>query len=410
MPNVARGTTHDWPAYTRNGSGTLTDPTELQVEVLDANDVVQAGFPQDLSGTIVHDATGQYHVPWAIPPNQLAGVYHANWTGVLDGGPISGTDEITVVLPGSVNVESSGGSSYLTPERLKTQRGVSWVGWSDLELAELISEAGAEIHAYCNVPLEGQFSFLGGQVTEEHTWRLPDHPFDGGQTRIYPRVWPVVEVLEVSMQLSSNTYQPIPIDAFVKNDVERWIELSALVLTPGVFGISFFVFPLVALNRPILRVTMTHGRTWERTERMYPVAEGSLTYQAPDGFWTSSTVTISDDDTIVDPGDYAVDAPSGQVTFVNPPVGRVSASYSTFLARDIAKASSIICNYVAARLGGPGRLLLGGATNVKVGEISISRTVPRGIVGGGDVIEDLAHDVPAAARLLNAYRFWRIAS
>lgn len=410
MPNVARGTTYNWPAYVRDGLGALSDPQELQVEVRDANNIVQAGFPQDLSGTIVQDGTGQYHVPWVIPVDQALGEYRAYWTGSLDGRPLAGVDMITVVLT-ATEPDDTPGMSYLTPERLRTLRvGVDFSSWSDLELAELITDAGVEIHSYCLAPLEGDFSFLGGTVTEEHTWRLPDHPFDGGQTRIYPRHWPVIEVTEVRMQLSANTYQTIPVSSFVKNDVERWIELSALVLTPGVFGISFFIFPLVALDRPVLRVTLDYGKTWERTERLYQVGD-SLTYQAPDGFWTTSVPTVTADGVTVDSGLYSVDRSSGQITFLDEndvPAGTMVISYVTRLDRDIAKAAGAICGFLGARQTGPGRLLIGGVSRVRAGEVELSRgsTATR---SSGTLIEDLAHDVPAAARALNGHRFWRIA-
>ena len=289
---------------------------------------------------------------------------------------------------------------------------MSWTGWSDLELAELINDASAEVHAYCNVPLEGSFSFLGGSVAEEHTWRLPDNPFDTGQTRIYPRVMNIVSVDSVQLQLSANTFQTIPASSFVVNNVEGWLELSALVLNPGIFGISFFIFPLAALEKPVVRVNLTYGKKWDRVrERMYPIESGGRIYQAPDGFWLNDP-EITGAGIEIDPGDYTIDRASGQVTFTEEtdlPLAPVVVSYTTRLDREIAKAAGFICRFLASKTRGPGRLLLGGAATVKAGEISISRAMPRGIVGGGNVIEDLAHDVPEAARMLNGHRFFRIA-
>jgi len=157
-------------------------------------------------------------------------------------------------------------------------------------------------------------------------------------------------------------------------------------------------------------VTLTYGKTWQRVnERMYPIADGSLTYQAPDGFWTSSAPVLAGAGVEVDSSDYTVDRDSGQVTFDVTPTAPVTATYVTRVDREIAKATGFISRYLASKTRGPGRLLLGGAATVKAGEISISRAIPRGIVGGGNVIEDLAHDVPEAARMLNGHRFFRIA-
>jgi hypothetical protein len=291
-----------------------------------------------------------------------------------------------------------------------TRLGVNLSAWSDLELAELISEATEEVHAYCNVPLEGNFSFLGGTVQEEHTWRLPDNPYDPGQTRIYPRVRDLITVDEVQLQLSANTFQTIPTSAFVVNNLEGWIELSALVLSPGIFGISFFIFPLAALERPMVRITVTHGKTFEWTERMYPIAVDSLTYQAPDGFWVDdpAPVITGNGVTIASSG-YDIDYDSGQVTFDTTPAAPVVAAYTTRLDRAFALATGHIAAFLASKSSGPGKLLLGGATSVKAGEISITRNIPGRSIAAGSVIEDLAHDVPAAARILNGHRFIRIA-
>jgi hypothetical protein len=415
MTDRARGTTYDWPAFIRDNIGELADAQSLQVEIRDdLTDTVQTGFPQDLSGTIVHDGVGMYHVPWAIPVDQELGLYYAYWTGTVDGVAVAGVDTLNVVLPGTIDASLEGpGFSYLTPERLRTLRlGVSWTNWSDLELAELIADASAEANAYCNVPLEGSFSFLGGTVTEEHTWRLPDHPYDPGQTRIYPRVANVISVDEVQLQLSANTYQTIPASSFVVNNLEGWVELSALVLAPGIFGISFFIFPLAALERPMVRLGVTYGKTWEHAnERLYPIAEGSRTYQAPDGFWTAAAPELAGAGVSVSPDDYTIDRASGQVTFAEGavPDAPVTANYVTRLDRDVARATGLICGFMANRTTGPSKLLIGGATSIKAGEISISRNVPGRSLREGSVIEDLAHDVPGAARLLNGHRFMRIA-
>lgn len=100
MPIVGQGGTISLRAETRNGSGQLSDPTSLVLEIRNPSNAVAAG--PFVVPPIVRDSLGMYHYSWAVPALATLGDWLAVWTGVINSAPIYGQEPIEVVLAGSV--------------------------------------------------------------------------------------------------------------------------------------------------------------------------------------------------------------------------------------------------------------------------------------------------------------------
>lgn len=412
MSKTALGATKRWDANIYDGGLQPADPSSLTLTVFSPLDSVVDGFPVNYP-PIIRDAQGLYHYDWPIPFDAPLGTYHGEWTGILNGGPITGFEDIEVVPVGSIEaplVEESP-AVYMTPGRFKAGGyGVSLVNLNDFGLGTQLEDASAIVNSYCNMPLLPMpGSFLGGRaVDEEHRWRFARTFHDTGTRRVYPKHWPIVNVEKLELVVGHNAGALIPADTLVINNAERWIEVTALTISTsgGLFGTTGWVVPIGGLMQPKAQITYTWG--WSLpvgNEKLRLVPGTGFIYQARHGFWTSTPPGVSVDGVLADPGDYTVDTDEGWIIFTADPGGVVRASYEHRLPWEIARATAL----VAVELVSEGNLqrkgLTSGLSSVRVNEIELRRQIPRGAV----TASELPAISPQAALLLEGFRYWAAA-
>ena len=408
MSQVIRGQTFPWVAQIRV-AGIPTDATSLQLAVFDPDLNPVSGFPVTLAD-MVHDGLGSYHYDWHVPEIASTGSYTGTWTGVADGEDIGpAPDSVDVVLPGGISTFTQPGSSYLMPGRFASMGlGISLTGYSDFEIWNLLQQATDVVNAYCNMPLlPTPGSFLGGFAErEEHRWRFPQSSTDRGTRRVYPKHWPIINVSYFGIRVGHDAEAPIPPQYLVVNNAERWAEVSALTIqnSSALFGVSGWVVPMGGLREPIGIISYTYGHRISLTgQRLFATAPNGLTYQAPDGMWSSSyPVVVSADGVAQDESTYSLDYDDGRTTFASTvPAGVLTIAYTTRLQRDIATATGIVAGHII----GESKLRkrnMEGLDQLKVNEVTAVRQRRM----RGDNPADLAIWAPDAALLLAGYRYW----
>lgn len=407
MPRVGQGGTATLHSDVTNLDGDPADATVLSVTVLDPLEAIVPGFPIDLAG-LVHDGTGAYHYDWIVDSMQPVGTYKAVWLGATVDGPVTGEEEWIISLPGTIGFGTAGPipDAYLSPGRYGLMRQGSKLP-SDIEMVNVLQEASAMVDAYCVVPRE--FTFFGGTVTnEEHRWRYPLTNTDVGQRRLYPLRKPLLEpIISLQIEVSAGAFAELPASSLVVNTIENWVEVTSLALasSSGLFGVTGWVVPIGGLANPLALLSYNYGKAYAATDRKLVLTSvaGGKTFQAPHGSWTSDTVVVRANGTVVDPAGahaYTVDLEDGWVVFTGTvPTGILTVSYVHLLPREIPLATAMIASHLLgdAALRAKG---MQGLAQVKAGEISLSkgRAMPTGA--------DLDVTVPDAALLLAGYRFW----
>lgn len=102
MPQkVGQGGTIVLPVIIRDGAGTLVDPVDLLVDIINPAtvEVVTNGVPVRIS-------TGRYEYTYALDPTAPQGDWQVHWTGTVAGLPATVNDSFTVVEAGTIQVES----------------------------------------------------------------------------------------------------------------------------------------------------------------------------------------------------------------------------------------------------------------------------------------------------------------
>lgn len=99
MPQGAQGGTVRLLATYEDATGALVDPGSPLVDIIDPSNttVVTGAVP-------VRDALGEFHYDFAIDAAAPLGGWVARFTGVINGGTITGDEPFTVLPPGSVGV------------------------------------------------------------------------------------------------------------------------------------------------------------------------------------------------------------------------------------------------------------------------------------------------------------------
>ena len=298
-------------------------------------------------------------------------------------------------------------SVYLTPERLLTMpTGVSLEGYSQLELAGIITDASAIADAYCNLATVPQPGSLRGGVVidEEHKWDYSMYGWDQGTRRVFLFQHPVRSVEQFKLLVAAGAVAEIPSNTLVINHTERWVEVTALAIASnsGLFGVTGWIVPIGGLNNPMAQISYTYGRVIDEVdEKLYPITDDNTTvFQAANGFWVAGApVEVTEDGNVMDPDDYTVDRDVGRVTFDDGVAGVIRASYSHEMDAAIPSAVGHICAEIAGRASSKAKGLTGGIGRIKVGEITIDRSMSAKEAG-----QSLDVTVPEAASLLNAYR------
>jgi hypothetical protein len=406
MPRVGQGGTATLHSDVTDTDGNPADATALSVTVLDPLDAIVPGFPISL-GSMVHDGTGLYHYDWVVDSMQPVGTYRAEWDGATIDGPVTGYEEWIVSLPGTIGFGTAGPipDAYLSPGRFGLMRMGSKLPPSDVEMVNVLQEASAMVDAYCVVPRE--FTFFGGTVTdEEHRWRYPLTNMDVGQRRIYPLRKPLLEpIIGLKIEVSAGAFAQLPVSALVTNKIENWVEVTSLALasSSGLFGVTGWVVPIGGLANPLALLSYNYGKAYIETDRRLVLTNVAGTYQSPHGSWTSDTVVVRANGTVVDPvgaHPYVTDLDNGWIIFTGTvPTGLLTVSYVHLLPREIPLATAMIAGHLlgdsALRAKG-----MQGLAQIKAGEIMLSKgRVP-------PTASNLDITVPDAALLLAGYRFW----
>lgn len=298
---------------------------------------------------------------------------------------------------------------YLTPDRLRTMKtGASLSGYSDLELADLIAEASAIVDAFCNLPLTPKPGSLRGGVVvgEQHRWDYSLYGWDQGTRRVFPFNTPIRSVQQLRLLVAAGAVAEIPSNTLVINNTERWVEVTALAIASnsGLFGVTGWIVPIGGLNNPMAELDYTYGNILDETdERAYPIATGEKRiFQVGHGFWVvddDHTPTVTADGTLVDDSDYTLDPEVGRVTFNADQTGVVRVTYSHELDRNVPSATAYVCAHLSGVSKGRERGLGAGVNKIRVGEITIDRSMSA--KEAGSLLEQA---VPEAALLLTGHR------
>jgi hypothetical protein len=383
MPTIGQGGTLTLSAQTDDGAGTPTDVSALTLTVLDPSSSIVSGFPVSLP-TIVHDGVGQYHYNWVVGVSATIGDYTAQWQGTLNGAPISGTESIQVVAAGSVVFTPTAvrPGLYVTPTRYRAMGfGTDLTGIDDGVLSRILARASAQVDAYCSIPqLPSKYDFRGGaQATEQHTWTLGDawQPLGAGGRRVYLRSTPVRTITSFVIKFT-NTYQ-VTIDPanLYLNQSEGWAEVVSLAaLVTGVYpvGINF------GLYTPVAEVAYTYGYDFPVSGEILLDAGDHKTYSAANQFWAvTPTPVVKKNGAPVTSG-ITLDFTEGTVTFgsANLTSDIITLDYHYTLPRDIAEATGLLATDALGERDLTARGMTGLA-RLSVEEITLQRTVPRGI-------------------------------
>jgi hypothetical protein len=309
-------------------------------------------------------------------------------------------------------------TAYLTPERFRTMgHGADLSSMSDLTVAEYLEDAASVTNAYCTVPYG--HSFLGGVVVaEQRPWRFPSTPAinDPGSRRIFPKHWPITTVQDLRIVVAAGSSASMPVDTLVIDRSRRFVEITAatLVNTSGLFGVTGWIVPFGGMQQPIAEIDYTYGAFLEAEDRLYPVGDSDVIYQAPQGFWHDDVVGEAELEVTVggtvmaavDPGpitNWTADREEGRIIFEVAPPGIVRAHYWHKLYPEIPRANAII----AADLIGHSKLVskgMSGLQGITVGEIRIQKETVRQALGAA-----LDTTLPRAAELLQGFKYWSAA-
>lgn len=293
-------------------------------------------------------------------------------------------------------------AKYVTAQKWRTMAfGTDASELDDLELEALCQQASLMVDTHCNVPRIPQYhDFKGGTITgEQHHWRYPFGDFDIGQRRVYPYHWPIKTVGRLRIYVTRTQYVEIASADMVINNQERYIEVVSLALTSsGLF--NALIVPNVGLATPIAYVDYTYGWDFGVVGEILLATDAAL-WRAENQFWDTTPTPVVYVNGSAQTRDYSVDYTEGTVAFsAMPAVGAVvTVDYHHRLPREIMYGAG----WVVADLHGEAELHAKGMAHlnqIKLGELTITRTAPRAAVDGSD----LASFSPRASSYLASFK------
>lgn len=283
---------------------------------------------------------------------------------------------------------------YMTPDRFRQQAlGVDLEGLDDVELQTLLMSASATVDRYCAAPQS--YSFRGGLITDEvYAWDPGYSAYVSAQRRFYLRATPVKAVSALSIYLSNDDYV-----AFTSPDYfVTPYSVEVINFTPYSI-VGAMVVPGFGLPRPMARISYTYGYEFTSTDEWLQPTD-AWTFTAQNQFWDDSDVTVTVDGATTTTG-FTLDREEGAVIFDSAQTGEVRATYGYSLPFEIARATALTAaeDLNERDLVAKG---LGNLNSLKVGEISMSRTLQR----AGTTNSATKMSLPAeAAQLLSGYVF-----
>jgi len=288
---------------------------------------------------------------------------------------------------------------YLTPERYRAM-GFGAADVENTDLLAILNRASRVADRYCAAPDYPQrHSFRGGTITgEKHEFRTGNGVTEGVQKIVWPWHTPLKACSRFRIYVTNTQYVSFdPADIFVRPDS---LEIVSLAMTSnGLFGAA--ITPVLGLLVPQVEIDYSYGYAFTEVDDICTPTD-ARTFRASNQFWDDSDVTVKVDDVTVNSG-YTLDRNEGVVIFdsMQAPEAVVSVSYGYTLPSDIPEA----VGHIATKLLGDRALVAGGLTglrSLKVGEISVERSMPRRE-------EAAASAVPVEAQqILDAYRFMTV--
>jgi len=299
-------------------------------------------------------------------------------------------------------------SMYLTPQKFRTLGfGVDLDGIEDSDLAPILVRASRVADLFCAVSqIPVPYSFLGGSVTtdrpEQHDWRLPENDFDIGQRRVYYNHFPLRKLNQFRIKVTNTQYVDIsPSEIFI-NHADRCVEVISLAFTGvGLFGA---IMPSLGLMRPVSEIAYDWGWDLDVAREQLYVTDG-WTYRAENQFWRAEVAPTVYLNGAVQTTGYTVDTTEGTVTFdvATSPNDVVEVSYRHALPDNVRDAVGEIVAYLLGEKAINERGLQG-LRSLKVDTVAMERA-GSSRSGSQALAQHLSDKVPAAADLLDGYRF-----
>lgn len=269
---------------------------------------------------------------------------------------------------------------YLTPGQYRAMNfGTDTASMIDAELAPILTRASADANSFCQVP--ANHSFLGGVVVgETHLWSVS--PYDQApQRRVFPYHRPVISIESMRVHVTASQYLNFDNAELHYEPSGGFIEPASAALTSyGLFGSS--VLPFVGLTQPYAKIDYTYGFRVPFDERAFYTGNGSYTWRAQTGFWTSDPVVVKINGVVANSANYTLDRMEGTITWTaaTRPTGTdtVEVSGISRLPWDIAIAVGLIAtdrissrSFVASQIPASVR-------SFRVAEVSVDRGFQRG--------------------------------
>jgi hypothetical protein len=384
MPTVARGGEIKLSALYRNGAGLPADATNVGMSLRNPDGDILYG-PFTIPPIVDEPGVGNYSYLWQTLAGEELGTWSAEWSGLIAGGDVFGTEYIEVVLAGTVTgppiVVGGRNPGYMTAKRFKKAGfGSSLTGVPDYELRANLIRASVAVDAYCNVPMVPQrYSFKGGLIVDE------EHAFGRSNRalRIYPYHTPLREVTGLRILATENLYVGFdePGDFFVQR-FEGYVEIINFALTKiGIWGNAGI--PSMGLIEPVARVSYSYGYQFPIVdEPLMPTdtlsGDVASEYIASVGWWdTDQAMTLKLDDVVLT-GGYTIDPDSGIVTLDNPVSASslLTASFVYKVPWEVQEATGMsTTSFLGERtLAGKG---LTGLESIEVEEVRVRRVGSR---------------------------------
>lgn len=281
---------------------------------------------------------------------------------------------------------------YVTLERFKTMGfGVDLTDVEDFEVRAALTRATNRVGALTAWPVG--HDFRGGTITDErHVYRVPRYVGEEWQRQVWLLHRPIISVEQFRVYVTDTQYLAFGAAELVVSP--KFVDIVSLSLTTaGLFGTT--ALPFIGLRQPQVRVDYTYGETFASVDETFDPTDGR-TFRGENQWWTTDTVTVKVDGTVIADTEYTVDRDEGTITFdTNQAEGvLVEVSYTYRLPTEIAQAAGILASM---ELGDRETRARGmqGLSRIRVGDIELQK---------GSASKDGDPQLQAVMELLDGFR------